>query len=75
MSTLPEKFSFKFADEPQYTHTATLRKHDQDYDIDWDVDFAELNDIDWYTCSVEEIQGFLAEDLGWVIIEELEMSK
>lgn len=75
MSTLPKKFSFKFADEPQYTHTATLRKHDQDYDIGWDADFTKLNKVHWYDCSAEEIQEFIAEEIGWVIIEELEKGK
>jgi hypothetical protein len=72
MSTLSEKFSFKFADEPQYTHIATLRKHDQDYDIAWDADFTELHHVYWYDCSAEEIQAFIAEDMGWVILEDLD---
>lgn len=67
----PEKFTFMFADEPQYTHTAIRRYHGQDYDIEWDASFVAERGVDWHVCTEEDIADFIKAKNGWVIIQEL----
>lgn len=63
---LPDNFKFRFGDMPKCLHQAD--KDDEGvYHITWNSSYVECHGVSWYTCSKEEIQGFIAETDGWMI--------
>lgn len=63
---LPDNFAFRFGDMPQYLHHAN-KDDEGTYHISWDQEHLVKGNVNWYTCSAMEIEGFILEEDGWII--------